>query len=555
MTPLLPLLLLCLVSLCQAKEISTEYVIVNTMPEGVIPPSSPTPLKKQFTGVTATFGKPFAHSPSRVVSAVVALPPHSPEACNLEAPPAGWPPEPWVLLARRGNCTFVAKAALAQGAGASGLVVYNQIDAAVARPSYNASDPDDAAAADGVEVYVVGLPHRDGMLIAEAVRGGQAVRLEMHRYVRDTLDASVFMLWAVAVGTVVAGAYWSSVKERREARGAGAGPGGAGSSGADGEDGADASDEEVAYLSERAAYCFVVVASCGLLVLFFFVSVLIYVLIVLFALGGSQGLYSLLASPARRLMPLSWRRPRYCVPHLGTYSVLNLTVAAPCVAFAAVWAVRRNEPDAWIMQDVLAVALLLLIQRTLRLPNVKVSSILLTLAFFYDIFWVFLSPYIFQRSVMITVATGGDSGEAIPMVIKMPRFGDELGGYSLLGLGDVALPGLLVSFLMRFDCEKRRSGLDGYFVISAAGYAAGVAITDAVLVATGAGQPALLYIVPCTLGVTVAVAWRRGHLAEMWRETKRSSDGLLPADDDSGGTYLEVTTEDVSSHQFSDDGL
>ena len=30
------------------------------------------------------------------------------------------------------------------------------------------------------------------------------------------------------------------------------------------------------------------------------------------------------------------------------------------------------------------------------------------------------------------------------------------------------------------------------------------------------GQPALLYLVPCTLGVTVALAYARGELSEMW---------------------------------------
>jgi len=48
----------------------------------------------------------------------------------------------------------------------------------------------------------------------------------------------------------------------------------------------------------------------------------------------------------------------------------------------------------------MGIALLLVIQRTLRLPNIKVSAVLLSMAFLYDIFWVFISPYFFEESVM-----------------------------------------------------------------------------------------------------------------------------------------------------------
>jgi signal peptide peptidase-like protein 2B len=42
----------------------------------------------------------------------------------------------------------------------------------------------------------------------------------------------------------------------------------------------------------------------------------------------------------------------------------------------------------------------------IRLPNLKVAATLLLLAFFYDIFFVFISPYFFESSVMVAVAEG-----------------------------------------------------------------------------------------------------------------------------------------------------
>ena len=69
----------------------------------------------------------------------------------------------------------------------------------------------------------------------------------------------------------------------------------------------------------------------------------------------------------------------------------------------------------------------------------------------YDIFWVFVSKWWFRESVMIVVARGDKSGEdGIPMLLKIPRMFDPWGGYSIIGFGDIILPGLLVTFALRF---------------------------------------------------------------------------------------------------------
>eukprot|EP00270_Netrium_digitus_P013852 TRINITY_DN4643_c0_g1_i1.p1 TRINITY_DN4643_c0_g1~~TRINITY_DN4643_c0_g1_i1.p1 ORF type:complete len:121 (-),score=31.96 TRINITY_DN4643_c0_g1_i1:127-462(-) len=62
-------------------------------------------------------------------------------------------------------------------------------------------------------------------------------------------------------------------------------------------------------------------------------------------------------------------------------------------------------------------------------------------------------------------------------------------------------------------------------------YAAGLALTYvALLLMNGAGQPALLYIVPCTLGVVIFLGWRRNELMLLWTKgeeerQKQSSNG------------------------------
>jgi len=78
----------------------------------------------------------------------------------------------------------------------------------------------------------------------------------------------------------------------------------------------------------------------------------------------------------------------------------------------------------------------------------KVGLLFLTLAFFYDIFWVYLSPELFRSSVMATVATKVD----LPIKIELPLFNPSpLRPCVLLGLGDMVLPGIYINFLKRFD--------------------------------------------------------------------------------------------------------
>lgn len=50
----------------------------------------------------------------------------------------------------------------------------------------------------------------------------------------------------------------------------------------------------------------------------------------------------------------------------------------------------------------------------------------------------------------VQVARGDRSGgDGIPMLLKVPRLYDPWGGYSIIGFGDILLPGLLVSFCLR----------------------------------------------------------------------------------------------------------
>lgn len=164
------------------------------------------------------------------------------------------------------------------------------------------------------------------------------------------------------------------------------------------------------------------------------------------------------------------------------------------------------------------IALIITVIQIVRVPNLKVGSVLLSCAFFYDIFWVFVSKRWFHESVMIVVARGDKTDEdGVPMLLKIPRMFDPWGGYSIIGFGDILLPGLLVAFALRYDWAAKKSLQTGYFLWSMVAYGSGLLITYVALnLMDGHGQPALLYIVPFTLGALISLGWKRGELWNLW---------------------------------------
>ena len=76
------------------------------------------------------------------------------------------------------------------------------------------------------------------------------------------------------------------------------------------------------------------------------------------------------------------------------------------------------------------------------------------------------------------------------MLLLLPRIADYTGGYTMLGLGDIVLPGLLLTFVLRFDYRSGRSAAQGYFPLVCVGYAVGLlAALSAVYLMHGRGQP------------------------------------------------------------------
>jgi len=243
------------------------------------------------------------------------------------------------------------------------------------------------------------------------------------------------------------------------------------------------------------------------------------------------------------------------------------------ILITVIWILWRY----WLLTDAIALCLGVTAMSFLRLPSLKIATIILWIFFFYYIFWVFLSKYIFVDSVMVSVATRLPT---LPIVIIIPRV--FLQGYSLLGMGDIILPGLYICFLKRFDkfyipllnsSATVSSELDiengdnaliennkktKYFRVGLGCYASGMVITLLFLVFLQTAQPALLYLVPSIMIPTMILGWKRKEFKQLWNgiptatpsipgnsvlEGEERKDGVVQVE---GGESVNVNIDDES---------
>lgn len=177
----------------------------------------------------------------------------------------------------------------------------------------------------------------------------------------------------------------------------------------------------------------------------------------------------------------------------------------------------------------------------LSLDSFQTGGIMLMGLFLYDIFWVF------GTNVMVSVARGFEG----PIKIVWPKnFVAALTDHqsqwqmTMLGLGDIVIPGVFVALALRFDqhifitsnpkkliTKRDTSFPKPYFQATLFGYFTGLATTMAVMHFTGAAQPALLYLSPACIAAVALCAAKRNELQRVWAwtdedpETDKKDDG------------------------------
>ena len=214
-------------------------------------------------------------------------------------------------------------------------------------------------------------------------------------------------------------------------------------------------------------------------------------------------------------------------------------ITGVCVA---VWYWFAHGPTAWAANNALGLAFCVAAIPPFNLGSVKVGTLVLCGLFFYDIFMVFGTGHALgttKVSIMEEVATRLDAPIKIFFIAPAGAAARAGGGHSLLGLGDIVVPGFFLALLARFDARqgllKNRRGKGSssssgavttaaaateppafYFNAGLIAYAAGLVATKVGMTLMDSAQPALLYLVPALLGATAMLAIARGEIKAIW---------------------------------------
>ncbi|KAL4078534.1 signal peptide peptidase-domain-containing protein [Scleroderma yunnanense] len=164
-----------------------------------------------------------------------------------------------------------------------------------------------------------------------------------------------------------------------------------------------------------------------------------------------------------------------------------------------------------LLTDILALALSHNALTIVKLDSFRTGCIFLSGLFLYDIYWVF------GTKVMVEVATSLD----VPIKLLWPKslsFASERGATTMLGLGDVVIPGTFIALALRYDYarSKKATFTKPYFAVTLMSYIAGLMTTMAVMHVFDRAQPALLYLSPACILSFLVTAFIRGEFRDAW---------------------------------------
>lgn len=110
----------------------------------------------------------------------------------------------------------------------------------------------------------------------------------------------------------------------------------------------------------------------------------------------------------------------------------------------------------WITQDIFGMTVSIMFLGALKLYSIRIATWFLVAVFFYDIFFVFITPFFTSNGQSVMLAVVGDSDTPIddycfkyeaesectgvtslPMILTFPHFNDWTSGSAILGLGDI----------------------------------------------------------------------------------------------------------------------
>lgn len=293
--------------------------------------------------------------------------------------------------------------------------------------------------------------------------------------------------------------------------------------------------QEIESVSKKDAMMFPIVGSCALFSMFIafkflgkeWVNFLVTTyLTIIGVVALAESIRPLLCPVFTEAMNKRSTKVEFRIPFVqkATDDPVSFSFGKTCVVaylLAAACSAGYLYTKHWTFHNLFGISFSLQAVAIISLGRFNIAFILLAGLFLYDIFWVF------GTNVMVAVATNFQG----PIKIIFPVSFDPW-KQSILGLGDIVIPGIFIAMTLRFDAYQYKKSLTEdkakelimnefsafpkpYFWAVFVAYLLGLLTTGFVMFAFEAAQPALLYLVPFTIAAVVGTSVVRGEFRAM----------------------------------------
>ncbi|KAH9378203.1 hypothetical protein HPB48_022657 [Haemaphysalis longicornis] len=187
----------------------------------------------------------------------------------------------------------------------------------------------------------------------------------------SSFDGSFFAIWIIAMGTVMTGSYWSGVSQHAATSSTSLVPGG---------DKHSDFSETIGELEER----------------FSMPLSPIYLIIIMFSLASASALFACLEPIVNRIGVGTSKVPeRLAICSPEPLEIRHVALGVFAIGVALTWYFfRNNDVFGWALQDILAIAFCINMLKSIHLPNLRMICLLLSLLLVYDVFFVFITPFL-----------------------------------------------------------------------------------------------------------------------------------------------------------------
>ena len=213
--------------------------------------------------------------------------------------------------------------------------------------------------------------------------------------------------------------------------------------------------EEKEVISSADAYKFPFIGSASLFGLYFAFKyfdkgTVNLIVSVYFSLAG---VFTLTSSFSKFASILLTSKSKYGfktkLPIIGELDCLFTIAELVCLVLSIIFSIYYFKTKHYLMNNILGISFCIQSIERISIGSYKIGAILLVGLFFYDIFWVF------GTDVMVTVAKSLDGPIKLLFPRVLPNIAEGIKGeFSLLGLGDIVIPGLFVALLLRLDAVR-----------------------------------------------------------------------------------------------------